>query len=84
MTIFRYVCMIAASLLAPGLPAATVSVVVLDAGGVPLGDAVEGLRTGTLPASAVAITIDDGNIIVNTGDITPGSESNGARGVLPG
>jgi cytochrome b6-f complex iron-sulfur subunit len=31
-----------------------------------------------------AVTIDGGNINVNTGDITPGTVENGSRGVLPG
>jgi cytochrome b6-f complex iron-sulfur subunit len=30
-----------------------------------------------------SLTIDGGNITVNTGDITPGGEDNGSRGVLP-
>jgi len=31
-----------------------------------------------------ALTIDGGNITVNTGDITPGNTENASRGVLPG
>jgi hypothetical protein len=30
-----------------------------------------------------ALTIDGGNLIVDTGSITPGGEDNGSRAILP-
>lgn len=41
---------------------------------------------GPAPRSmdTMSISIEDGNITLNTGDITEGGEDNGARGVLPG